>query len=96
MISRYMYVFRFLGEFAKIFTIFVFYHGVYPQIKILITNASSQKAKFLGHEVHILQEDSKHDLNGRRCINGNIGLRVPTKVIQEKCKKYMKNGKPIL
>ena len=63
--------------------------------KTLITNASSQKAKFLGHEVHILQEDSKHDLNGRRCINGNIGLRVPTKVIQEKCKKYMKNGKPI-
>ena len=44
---------------------------------------------------YILQEDSKHDPNGRRCINGNIGLRVPTKVIEEKCKKYMKNGKPI-
>ena len=44
---------------------------------------------------YILQEDIKHDPNGRRCINGNIGLRVPTKVIEEKCKKYMKNGKPI-
>lgn len=62
--------------------------------KTLITNASGQKAKFLGYEVHTLQEDSKHDHNGRRCINGNIGLRVPAKVIQEKCKKYMKNGKP--
>ena len=60
----------------------------------MITNASGQKAKFLGYEVHTLQEDSKHDHNGHRCINGNIGLRVPAKVIQEKCKKYMKNGKP--
>jgi group II intron reverse transcriptase/maturase len=63
--------------------------------KTLITHASSQKAKFLGYEVHILQEDSEHDHNGRRRINGSIGLRVPNKVVQEKCKKYMKNGKPI-
>ena len=61
----------------------------------MITHASSQKAKFLGYEVHILQEDSEHDHNGRRRINGSIGLRVPNKVVQEKCKKYMKNGKPI-
>ena len=63
--------------------------------KTLITNARSQKAKFLGYEVHILHEDSKHDARGQRCINGNIGLRVPAKVRQEKCKRYMKNGKPI-
>lgn len=63
--------------------------------KTLITNARNQKAKFLGYEVHILHEDSKHDHRGQRCINGNIGLRIPTKVVQEKCKKYMKKGKPI-
>ena len=63
--------------------------------KTLITHASSQKAKFLGYEVHILQEDSKHDHRGHRCINGGIGLRIPAKVIQDKCKKYMRNGKPI-
>jgi len=61
----------------------------------LITNAGSQKAKFLGYEVHILHDNSKHDHKGQRCINGSIGLRVPTIVIQEKCKRYMKNGKPI-
>lgn len=63
--------------------------------KTLITNANSQKAKFLGYEVHILHENSKHDRRGQRCINGSIGLRVPTKVKKEKCKRYMKNGKPI-
>jgi group II intron reverse transcriptase/maturase len=63
--------------------------------KTLITNAGSQKAKFLGYEVHILHDNSKHDHKGQRCINGSIGLRVPTIVIQEKCKRYMKNGKPI-
>jgi len=62
--------------------------------KTLITNASSQKAKFLGYEVHILHENSKHDRRGQRCINGSIGLRVPAIVKQEKCKRYMKNGKP--
>jgi len=62
--------------------------------KTLITNARNQKAKFLGYEVHILNEDSKHDHKGHRCINGGIGLRVPTKVKKEKCKRYMKNGKP--
>jgi group II intron reverse transcriptase/maturase len=63
--------------------------------KTLVTNAHSQKAKFLGYEVHVLHEDSKHDHRGQRCINGSIGLRVPHKVKQEKCKRYMKNGKPI-
>ncbi len=63
--------------------------------KTLITNASSQKAKFLGYEVHTLHGDTKHDTRGHRSINGSIGLRVPEAVIQEKCKKYMKNGKPI-
>ncbi len=63
--------------------------------KTLITNARSQKAKFLGYEVHLFHEDSKHDITGRRCINGVVGLRVPEVVKQEKCKRYMKNGKPI-
>lgn len=63
--------------------------------KTLITHACNQKAKFLGYEVHVLHEDAKHDHSGRRCINGAIGLRVPVKVRQEKCKRYMRNGKPM-
>ena len=61
--------------------------------KTLITHALNQKAKFLGYEIHVLHENSKHDRRGQRCINGSIGLRVPTKVKQEKCAYYMKRGK---
>ncbi|MBY0500450.1 MAG: maturase [Alphaproteobacteria bacterium] len=62
--------------------------------KTLVTHARNQKAKFLGYEIHALYDNSKHDHRGQRCINGSIGLRIPHKVKQEKCAKYMKHGKP--
>ncbi len=67
--------------------------------KTLITHARSQAAKFLGYEIATLQSNSKQyrDKNGRknRRINGNIGLRVPQAVVQEKCKRYLQENKPI-
>jgi hypothetical protein len=45
--------------------------------------------------VTILGDDSKRARNGRRAINGVVGLRVPADVIDEKCRPYMRNGKPI-
>ena len=50
----------------------------------------------LGHEVYTLQADDKHDYRGQCCINGAIGLRVPSPVIQTHCAKYMWQGKPVL
>ena len=67
--------------------------------KTLITHARSQAAKFLGYEIATLQSNSKQfrNKNGHksRRINGNIGLRVPKIVMQEKCKRYMRKNKPI-
>lgn len=67
--------------------------------KTLITHARSQAAKFLGYEIATLQSNRKQyrDKNGRknRRINGNIGLRVPQTVVQEKCKRYMQKNRPI-
>lgn len=63
--------------------------------KTLITHARDQKAKFLGYEIHVLHENSKHDNRGQRCINGRIGLRIPDCVRKEKCALYMRHGKPI-
>ena len=63
--------------------------------KTLITHARTEKAHFLGYEIHTLQADDKHDYRGQRCINGAIGLRVPYEVIQTKSAKYMRKGKPI-
>lgn len=62
--------------------------------KTLVTHARDERAKFLGYEIHAMYNDSKRN-QGRRCINGVIGLRVPMQVKKEKCVKYMRHGKPI-
>jgi group II intron reverse transcriptase/maturase len=72
--------------------------------KTLLTHARSQAAKFLGYEVTVLQNDTKRTRVKRsntqrrydqRSINAGIGLRIPRKVLLEKCARYMKRGKPI-
>jgi group II intron reverse transcriptase/maturase len=65
------------------------------QAKTLITHARTEAAQFLGYEVHVLQRNVKHDLNGRRSINGRVGLRVPKRVIQAKCRRFMRSKKTI-
>jgi hypothetical protein len=66
--------------------------------KTLITHARDEAAKFLGYEITTIQSDRKQtvDKRGRRgrSVNGNIGLKVPQKIVEEKCKRYMRNGKP--
>ncbi len=62
--------------------------------KTLVTHARDDCARFLGYEVHVLHENSKHDFRRRRCINGSIGLRVPTHVLYAKRTRYMRRGKP--
>ena len=62
--------------------------------KTLITHARDQKAKFLGYEIHVIHDDSKRGRDGRRCVNGVIGLRVPDQVRKEKRERYMRHGKP--
>ncbi len=62
--------------------------------KTLITHAASQAAKFLGYELTTQQSNDKLDRNGRRAVNGIIGLRVPAKVIKQHCQAYRRKGKP--
>lgn len=63
--------------------------------KTLITNASSQAAKFLGYEIKAQRVNDYIDPKGRRGANGAIALLVPAKVIEDKCKMYMKRGKVV-
>lgn len=60
----------------------------------MITHARTQAANFLGYEIVVLHDDAKHT-NGRRSINGNVGLRVPAQFIQQKCARFMQDGKSI-
>jgi group II intron reverse transcriptase/maturase len=60
--------------------------------KTLITHATTQRARFLGYEITTAHAEDKLDHNGRRIVNGRIGLRVPAQVIEAKCARYFKNG----
>lgn len=62
--------------------------------KTLITHAHTEAAKFLGYEIVVQQSNCKHT-QGRRSLNGIIGLRVPAFFVEEKRSLYMATGKPI-
>jgi group II intron reverse transcriptase/maturase len=61
--------------------------------KTVITHARTDAARFLGHDICTFHADEKVT-NRQRAINGNIGLKVPYAIVNEKCKGYMRNGKP--
>ena len=62
--------------------------------KTLITHATTEKARFLGYDITVTQCDTKITAN-RRSVNGGIALRVPATYIHDRCRFYLKNGKPI-
>jgi group II intron reverse transcriptase/maturase len=61
--------------------------------KTLITHARTGKARFLGYDIVTQHADDKLT-NGKRSINGEIGLRVPEDAITRRCSPYMRHGKP--
>ncbi len=65
------------------------------ETKTLITHARTGAARFLGYEITTLYSDQKLDRRGHRCINGQIGLKVPMGVIRTKCARYLLHGKPV-
>ena len=62
--------------------------------KTLITHARSEKARFLGYELCVTQDNRKHT-NGRRSVNAVVSPRVPKDVIKAKGEPYRKRGQPI-
>jgi len=61
--------------------------------KTLVTHARDEQARFLGYAIGAMQNDTKHDHNGRRSINGRMWLSVPQDVLEGKCQRYMQNEK---
>ncbi len=73
-------------------------HLELSKTKTLITHARSQVAHFLGYDIPTLQKNAKRTKNVARgtkgrSVNGRIGLRVPPKVLKDKCDRYKKNQK---
>ena len=66
--------------------------------KTLITHTRDSAATFLNYEITTMQSNTKQSMrmgHKRRSINGAIGLKVPRRVVEDKCKRYMRKGKPI-
>lgn len=61
--------------------------------KTLVTHARSEKARFLGYDLCVTQ-DNRKQTKGRRSVNAVVSLRVPPAVIQAKCDPYVKHGQP--
>lgn len=57
--------------------------------KTLITNARTEKARFLGYDLHVMRSQE------RRTVNGWMWFGVPREVINAAKRKYMRNGKPV-
>jgi hypothetical protein len=62
--------------------------------KTLITHARTQAARFLGYDISTIQEDTYH-LKGKRDLNGQVKLRIPTDILETRCQHYLRDGKPI-
>jgi len=68
------------------------------QEKTLITNASSETAKFLGYEIISQSCNTKittTEIRATRSVNGKFALLLPKSVIEKKSKPYLRNGKPV-
>lgn len=64
--------------------------------KTLITHATTERARFLGYEIVNQQGDNQRTrTDGRRAMNGSIGLQVPKDVVKAKCADYSCKEKPI-
>lgn len=64
--------------------------------KTLITHAVQDEAAFLGYEISIFQEDHKRSTlrDRRRSINGKVRLEVPTRVVTDQARRYLRDDKP--
>lgn len=58
------------------------------QEKTLIGHAGHQPARFLGYEIVVMHADH------RPSVDGHISLRVPSQVLDEKCSRYTRAGRP--
>ncbi len=61
----------------------------------MITHATTEKARFLGYDLQRFSSNTKLDHLKRRSVNGKLCLYIPREVSEDRCKRYMVDGKPV-
>ena len=62
--------------------------------KTLVTHARTEAARFLSYHISTMQANT-YQPHGKRYVNGKVELRVPGDILNKKCERYLKNGKPM-
>ena len=62
--------------------------------KTLVTHARTEAARFLSYHISTMQANT-YQPHGKRYVNGKVELRVPVEILNKKCERYLKNGKPM-
>ncbi|GCF11949.1 reverse transcriptase/maturase family protein [Dictyobacter arantiisoli] len=65
------------------------------QEKTLITQATTQPARFLGYEITVFHRNDQFGARKRRTLNGSVRLRIPADVVERKRAQYKQGGKPL-
>lgn len=67
--------------------------------KTLITHAKTEKARFLGYDIKVIQDNGQISTgsnalgkHNKRAINGKIRLEMPTEKVREITKRFMEKG----
>jgi group II intron reverse transcriptase/maturase len=63
--------------------------------KTLITHARTERARFLGYDIHVLHNDKRRTQGSKRRFNGVLTLSVPSEVVRQKRSLYMRDNTPV-
>jgi len=61
--------------------------------KTLITQASTGRARFLGYDIGTMNSQTKFDKARRRVVIAKIGFYIPEDILENKRKRYLRDGK---
>jgi group II intron reverse transcriptase/maturase len=65
------------------------------ETKTLLTHASTEAAHFLSYDISINRNNKRRGTGGNRTLSGQVTLRIPKNVVQEKYEPYMGDKKPV-
>ena len=61
--------------------------------KTYVPHPRTERVRFLGYDIGIMENETKFDYLQRRVVNGGVSLYIPKDVIERKRRRLLRNGK---